>query len=837
MGCYTLDVIVSWRMTAFLCGLLIAAANAAGQSGVVIEVDQFGVGNAFRAGDLTAVRLKLTSNLAQPTPVWVQWEVANGDGDICEHGRSLTLTPNVPALVWLYAPLPPDANPASVWAIRVFEERDGERRAEVGGARINPTGALGVDPGASMIAVVGQPTARLGLEGYTSQAGTQSRPVASHENTFIAFGIRPSQLPDRWYGYLPYEALAWGGDADPKELGIDQAEAIREWVRRGGHLIISLPSAGNPWGLGVDGQTDLEELLPCRTPGAVPRKDDAVPLADLVPVISKHLSVAPLVGLRKPPEFSIRVFKELNRGEGGLNVIDNHFEPLIAMPDGRVIAIQRYFGFGRVTVIGLDLADGRLTGLSLPQPDAFWNRVLGRRVDTPTGSEIAALEKDQKLSRAHLNFENALGSGSLITSMINMEGQAGKGLLLALMLFIAYWLLAGPIGFFLLKNYGQVKHSWLAFAACAGLFTAVAWGGVTLFPKRIEISHVTFLDHIARPPDDPRADEPQYQRATSFFSAYVPQYGATSFALDSQQDQRDVMFSWSPPGVASQKFPNVDRYRVDVAKGFSRFSMPARSTATQLYAQWLGGLDPNWGGTLLVDPKNPIRVIGASTEQALEGNIINQLPGALTNVTVIWVKNARTSRRRYAVDANGNEQRYVTSLSSGTASNVTVMWRLKADPVWESGGTTNLAALPPSTIMETNIKNRYIDAYSDRNVVAGTGLSMNDNNRRDYLEMLSFFQQLNPPQYIKAQDSDVLNTSVAFHRELGRELDLSPWFSRPCLIIIGFLEGAPSPVPLSIDDESNLPVSGSRTIVRWVYPLPLDEKFAFPEAFEEEEPE
>lgn len=827
---------MSWRITAFLFGLLIVAATAAGQSGVTIEVDQFGLGNVFRPGDLTAIRLKLTSNLSQPTPVWVQWEVPNADGDIAEYGRSLTLTPNVPALAWLYAPLPPEAGPSTVWTVRVFEERDGQRRAEVGGTRINAGGSQGVEPAASMIAVVAQQ--RLGLDQYKNQPSPLTRtlrPISAHEDTQIASGIRPTQLPDRWYGYLPYEALVWAGDNEPKDLGIDQSEAIREWVRRGGHLVISLPTAGNPWGLGIMGQTDLEDLLPCRMQGAVPRKDDAVPLADLVPVLSKHHSVIPLVPSRKPPEFSIRVFKELKGGENRLNVIDNHYEPLIAMPDGRVIAIQRQYGFGRVTVVGIDLAEGRLNGLGLPQADAFWNRILGRRMDTPTAGELTALANDQSEPLARTNFnENALGSGPLITGTISMDAEAGKGLLLALTLFIAYWLLAGPLGFWLLKQYGLVRHAWLGFAACAGLFTAIAWGGVTLFPKRIEISHVTFLDHVARAPEDPRPGEPQYQRAVSFLSAYVPQYGPTTYAIDSEQDQRDLLLSWTPPGALAPKFRNVDRYRVDVSKGFSRFPMPARSTATQLYAHWLGGLDRDWGGTLLVDPASPIRVIGGSTEQSLYGRLINQLPGRLTNVTLIWVKNARSPRRRYALEGT-DEKKHVMPVSSGVPLNAAVMWRLSAATGWDPGQPIDLSTLLPGEPFSMNVKKRYIDPYVTRDWAVSPSTSLSDSNRRDYLEMLSIFQQLNPPEYLK-QGLASGESAVAFHRELGRELDLSPWFSRPCLIVTGFLEDAPLPIPLRIDDQDNLPVSRSRTLVRWVYPLPLDEKIAFHEVFEEPEP-
>lgn len=826
-----------------LCGWLASAATALGQTGVTIEVDQFGLGNMlFRAGDLTPIRLKLTSHLSQPTPVWVQWQVPNADGDIGEYGRSLTLTPNQPAFTWLYAPLPPDANQTSVWTVRVFEERDGERRGEIGGTRIGPAGSAPIDMGTTLLAAVGQ--AQLGLDRY----GTQSRdftrtwrPPGAHETTRIAFGMRPSQLPDRWFGLLSFEALAWSGDHAPQDLGLDQAEAVREYVRRGGHLIISLPAERNIWGLGVVGQTELEDLLPCRTPGRTPRTDEAVPLSDLLPVLSKYSNIKTLVPLRKPPEFTIRVFKDL---KGDFNVIDNQYEPLIALPDGRVIVVQRQFGFGRVTVIGMDLSDGRLNGLDLPQPDAFWNRILGRRSDTPSAGELKAMNDDDRLGKPDQVHENSMGSSVLVTEIINMSGQAGKGLLLALMLFLVYWVLAGPGGFALLKHYGKVQHAWVAFALCAAAFTAVAWGGVKLFPKRVEISHVTILDHVARTPDDPRTEEPQYQRAISYFSAYMPNYGPTPISIASTAGQRDLLLSWTPPGRPTEKFPNIDRYRVDVARLPASASLPARSTATTLYAHWQGGLDREWGGTLLVDPRNPIQV--AEGNNALRGRIINELPGALTNVTVIWVQNNRTTRRRYSTSGD-REEPWVPLLASGSHLNVTRVWRFDASTPWQAGQAYDLSALgaargrndsvEPDNLVNW-VKRRFIDPYSSRDLPSAAGVTqVGEQHRRNYMEMLSIFHQLNPPEYLKPKGQQNVDAGVAFHRQLGREWDLSAWFNRPCLIIMGFLRDTPAPIPLRVDDRENLPVSQSVTMVRWIYPLPLDEKIAFKDVFEVQEQE
>src|SRR5688572_24831759 len=212
---------------------MVIALPASAQSGVTVEMGvegtTFGVGGYFRAGGMTAIRLKLTSYLAEPTAVWVQWQVPNADGDIQEIGRSLTLTPNQPAYPWLYAELPPETSQSTVWTVRVFEERDGERGSELGGARIDGSSAAGqVDITSGMIAVVSDRL--MGLDDYTNTGmkGRQ-RPPGSHEDTRIVPGLRPTDLPDRWFGLLPFEAIVWS-NRSPQDLGLDQANALREYV-------------------------------------------------------------------------------------------------------------------------------------------------------------------------------------------------------------------------------------------------------------------------------------------------------------------------------------------------------------------------------------------------------------------------------------------------------------------------------------------------------------------------------------------------------------------------------------------------------------------------------
>ncbi len=813
--------------------LLCPVGEAFGQS-VDVTVDQFGVGNKYRPGGQVAMRIQLTSVLSEPADVWVQWEVSNVDGDIAEYGRRITLTPNIPQMLWLYAPLPPTLN-SDVWPVRVFEYADGVRGREIGGARISPADAQAqmIDLHHAMLGIVGSSQRLLGLRDYSTTRAGQPEAAAANEITQLVSGISVEDLPDRWEGLMPCEALAWG-DARPGELTLDQAKALREYVRRGGHLIITLSSTDDPWALGANtGQHEFEDLMPTRAPT---RQED-VSLSELTAILSKEPEA------RVDFDLSVRVFADL---DGDFNHIDNAYQPLIVLEDGRVLAIQRVFGHGHITIIGIDLTYQRLYSVllangasGLPQADAFWNRVLGRRADTPTATELAALEQEKLLSRARRPILT-MGSGNLFAGRIRRSGQAGIGLSMTLLLFIAYWLIAGPGIYYGLRSKGLSHHSWVGFALAAAMFTAFAWGANLLKVDPVSIKHVTVLDHIYRPAGDPGLNDPQYQRAQSWFSVNLPGYTRTPVTIESTDDgassQRDLLMSWTPPGILSQRFPNTSRYRVDVGRGaaaydqfadanISEFALPSRSTATYMYAHWLGGVDAGWGGLIQPTTGSSVTVAQspATAPSPLRGMLSHSLPGPLRDVKIIHINNNRLVRQY-----RGNS---LAPSNSGGMLNSGRMWGITE---WAPGETLDLASLGQqtsrrgTTLLAQNIFREYIQDY--QRSLAGLGMTNNaisEENFRDYLEMLSFFHAMDPPKWVLLNDRDTDTETMALARELGRSLDLSVWFNRPCLIITGYIDNAECPIPVKVDGDLAEAAPGSLVMVRWIHPLPLDPVEAF----------
>jgi hypothetical protein len=99
-------------------------------------------------------------------------------------------------------------------------------------------------------------------------------------------------------------------------------------------------------------------------------------------------------------------------------------------------------------------------------------------------------------------------------------------------------------------------------------------------------------------------------------------------------------------------------------------------------------------------------------------------------------------------------------------------------------------------------------------------------NDAQRLDMLQLYDMLQPPAYLQApdqRDAGWRGDAVRVERDLGRGLDLSRWFSTPCLIVIGTLadDGTGSvgmPIPFTIDGAE--PAADGTTVVRVVFPLP-----------------
>lgn len=751
---------------------------------VQLEIETLGVGNVVRPGELTGFRLVLTDSFDRPREVAVRLRMTDADGDTTVYQRAVTLNPQRPVGVWLYGRLPWELRLSSIvsFTVNVAEPTPGgilEIGRQIGSLRVSPGSAQAtvIEPETALVGVIGRRP--LGLEHYTQNIGGAVVAVSGHESMRAISDLATAGFPDQWHGWSGYETIVWS-QSDPNELeGDARSGALIEWVHRGGHLVIVTPSVANPW-------NNLRNPLAAILPRASMERILDADLNHFRALLTLDREGATS---RLPSAAAMHRFVIPGDAEPWEAI------PIITGPEGCVV-VRRLVGSGMVTVVGLDLSAPSLA--VLVRADAFWNRILGRRIDQLTPAEAEAAR--WRVGGVGVNTSGALVDAH-IAEQIATGREASWGILLGLVVFTVYWCLAGPVGFAILKSRGLERHSWVGFVAMAAIFTAVAWVGAgAMRPKEAREWHYTILDHVYGQP---------VQRARSFASILLPDYGEQTVTLgDAGVDVawRQAITPWADPSAdTGLRFPDARDYIADV-RNLTSLTVPARSTIKQFQADWLGG--PRWS---MPAPESPELRPQVAPGGALSGSLVHSLPHALTDVQVILVARQTTE----AEDIAETRRR-----TSGRPRFVAWAWA-RPEP-WEPGQALDLAAYNDrsSATEITRLLRDLVPTVSLTGAVPGMGGPRVEERRQELSAAL--FGQLEPPEHAERRTIGQ-STRATMRRILTHTMDLGEWFTQPCIIVIGLVDGQPSPIPIAVD---GVPLDGKRrqatgrTVVRWVYPLP-----------------
>ena len=770
-----------------------AAAQAVeleGLPSLELDLQAVGPGDASRAGDWTGLLVRVRDNTSDSREVILRVTFEDEDGDEVQYDRVISTTPARWEAYWIYARIPYWGRQIETIEVRAFDavaavaESDlGFRAGRLLQTASRPTTQV-IAPWDDLVGVIGRRDLQLKQYGREREPGAA---VAAmwHNLTFVASGLRVGDLPDRWLGLAPMSTLVWSevtGEYDPSRLaGTDRAPAIREWVQRGGHLVVVWPSIGETWASAA--ANPLVDLLPSMRP---PRALDGRSLEPYRELLTGRVST-PL-----PDSQTVHVFE---RDPGApLNAAIE----VLSGPDGECLAMRRIVGAGMVTVVGIDISVERMLRGSLPEVENFWNRVLGRRGEFFDDAEMLEEFGQGARSIGANRIQKALDGD--MESAVQREGQTAGALLLGVVVFALYWVFAGPVGFYMLKRSDLQRHAWVVFVGAVAVFTAVSWTGAAILrPKRVDAEHIAIVEQVYGE---------EMQRGRMWASVLVPWYGEARFAIadggDASVDSdgfRNALAPWE--GFDTNReiavFPDNRGYRVRTQTP-GAFSAPVRATVKQFRADWAGaprlGLPRPTGevGDAEVDP------IELTEGGRLTGLLRHDLPAPLTDVSVIWVTEqapiARTRGRGTIAAVNG------VSLPGGDR--------------WEPGKILDLGSLTSEDAFRPAEINFGTELSAMRNYgVPLTTLAQPTNPGAFDNRLIAsmFYYQIEPP---RSNDTNASNAvRVATHA-----YDLSRWLTQPCVIVVGFLdtEDQLSPVPFSVDGE---PVKSSgRTMVRWIYPLP-----------------
>ncbi len=790
-----------------LLSVICPPVAAQGPAEVALSVDRWGPGGAIRRGELTALRLAITDLGTRQRELLVRIESRDSDGDSPFYQAVLAGNPGVEQRVWMYARIPAWARGGDPMTFVVHEA------IEDPGAPVedDPTGR-GVRPGRvvarvpiampgriadsyeSFMGVVGrQASPSLALYGMTASGGAigeEWAPLGHERITQVT--LAPGELPDRWFGFQSFGWLVWL-DGSPADMSPDATVALKEWVSRGGHLVVVLPTAGQSW-VTRDG-SGLSDLLPRVR---ITRRE-GVSLEGYRPLLTDSAT------LQLPTSTVVHDFEPVGDAAPGEAI------RVLSGPTGDCVVARRLVGAGAVTIIGIDVNHIALRSAGLPQPERFWHRVLGQRGLRPNSTELKRLTD---VAGAGIRQRSSVWVDEDTPDLIARRGRATAGVLLGFMIFVTYWLVAGPAGFALMKKFGVHRHAWLGFFGVGVVFTGIAWGGATLLrPREISATHLTLLDHVYGQP---------VQRARTWMSVLLPEYGRSMVSVNDAAgsragvQSRNILLPWegrSSEGGFTFTFPDSSSYVIE-SRQPSQMAVPARATIKQFRADWSGG--PKWGmpRPLAAEGEAPesarLRVSrltgpGVVGRDIVVGSLVHDLPVELENVVVLFV-----TGQRQLITAGG---------TTGGTFWISDAFAYRLTAPWAPGQPLDMERITSEGETRTVLASEFIKDLL-KNQVSASGYRLTPEAIWDRLVAQALFPMLEPPEFTSGLVSG--QTQELARRGETHGWDLGLWFTQPCVIVLGQMgastKDAPTPVPLSVDGRAIEP--RGRTVVRWVYPLP-----------------
>ncbi len=805
---------------------------------IAISCPWFGVGGSVRPGEWAGLQLRLNDSSDKPREVLIRILMNDADGDKIMWETAITTNPGVNQPVWAYVRIPARfraSEPLKVTAHIAVEGSGpaaGDTAALTAGRQVASANILCrqlVASSEGMVGIVG--TRIMGLGRYAGPGQYNFLPTG-HERWEIIQRLDPDTLPDRWMGLMQFAALVWN-DPQPGALNSEKSQAIREWVTRGGHLVVVLPPVSQTWtdepnnplfditpkvkinryeGFNLEPLRALITRLP-REPASNSGEDQFKRLE--LPTSEILQTMVPLPGTTQEDAACIM-----------------SMPPNTAQGTAEWLVARRQVGLGMVTMVGLNAASRWMEQKALPDPELFWHRILGRRGEMVTLKANGELDSSfGSTARTPITLDNSIADQIAKTTL------AGAGVLMGLAIFVIYWLIAGPLGYAALKKSGNQRHTWVAFVAAAGLFTGIAWGGATLIrPAKVSAAHMTILDHVYTPNGE------SVQRARSWASILIPEYGDASVAVGDPSKSGSARFHnlitpWEPENASTAGFPDARAYRIN-SRSPDHYSIPTRSTVKSFQVDWAGG--PVWKMPRpLADAQGKPTEIKATIPQGVAAIVKNnQLSAQL--LTGIVSHELPESLRDVTIVVNLGQHPLNTSFAGPLAwretSNVFVA-DLK-DP-WEPGTPLDLSKIdkfsPGDGVASNGQSSGYfgvlLSTLNGRpDDMAGLGNSSLEILGKK-MKALAFFGFIEPPNVRPDSGS---NTGSSFtgrpliRRRCTHGMDLSAWFTQPCVIIVGRIgdkdSNSPGPVPLMVSSGGSyksVPTTGP-TFVRWVYPLPAN---------------
>jgi hypothetical protein len=611
----------------------------------------------------------------------------------------------------------------------------------------------------------------------------------------------PDRLPENVLGYDGIDVIVWL-EGDPAALSAGNSmrfEALRSFVRRGGHLVLCTP----PQWQQLNGFGDL---LPVNLTGVETnsQQSPARDIAGRVPYPTEvrqsrqdpweTFRTAFTIGVATPREGSVvdRVADRVANPRGP----QDETPWLVRMP----------YGYGAVTWVAQDMGHRDLVDRANWGWPAVWEEILG----SPANVVVDPTPRE----RSRWDGVGEVEAGYVALEAIQLGTRGAKLVGITVGFFIAYWLLAGPGVFFWLRYKQQTSRNWFVFGLMAIAATLLTLGVVRLVLRGSpEVKHLSLVrvDNVRSP-----------AWVESRLSMYVPRDGAQRLEVGASSADAVAASTILPlpihPSIHRAEngdrylFPAPRTYRVPVPSADSTepavSDVPFRTTSKRLKATWSGPLDA--------------RIDGSARLTASQANT-GFIAGTLNNLTGKDLRNVYIAFRH--------------QLPGGTPSIY-----LMHVPGWSNGATLDLAAAfnPPADKStqditvggEKNIRpnnafpvrgrlNDWMELFGpalQRSALTGTGrLPDLSAYNTETLPLLSFYNALLPVQNVQNADGSYSRTLSHLHRNGLRQWDVSPALEAGRLVVVAQAQDTTLPLPLSVEGAR---IDGTgMTVYQFILPL------------------
>jgi hypothetical protein len=361
-----------------------------------------------------------------------------------------------------------------------------------------------------------------------------------------------SQMPTYWFGYQPADMvlmltatqqfvadLSGGQQDDPISV---RREALAEWVRRGGRLVVSVSKNHQEVNkileqmkiipaLAVEGQLQVPQL-----PGVERWAGAGVPFRGLGP---KNQPGAPAV-------------VDIAKLKAGPGVEVLAYDKVVPGPDAHPVIVQAPCGLGRVIVVGFDLDQAPFT--TWGGRTQFWKQFV--TVTEPNGGVGDQIVQGNPWG-VNANQGNELAA-KLVHSLEAFPDVPVISFGWVALFILVYILIVGPLDYFFLKKVvKRLELTWITFPAVVIVISAVAYfAAYYLKGSDLRINKVDIVD-------------------VDLHGGHA--YGTTWFTLFS---------------------PRIQNYTIGVEPGTGWGAEEKDPKKYAPFVGWMGRPEEGWGGTV-----------------------------------------------------------------------------------------------------------------------------------------------------------------------------------------------------------------------------------------------